>query len=230
MNSRQSAQPGQLGQLQQLRSQGNEHFAQGRFQEAHQFYSQAIRCWYLCIGYQNPPDAVVRNSRESSSVTSSLRSAWKQTVDWMKQGACIGGGQPLSVNGEWPLMQGEAAIQSTETAPSLSDFDYASVDPDWIEQGKPHVLFGNRSAALWQLKRYPEALVDAQWASAWQPDWPKGYYRQGEAYSALRQFQAALESYQLALEKLVGVVHLQVDHPAHLEGLGRETRCIIDYY
>ena len=49
------------------------------------------------------------------------------------------------------------------------------------EDGKDHTLFTNRSAAYHNLKKYDEAILDAEIAIKLAPTWTKGYFRKGLA-------------------------------------------------
>lgn len=63
------------------------------------------------------------------------------------------------------------------------------------------VLLSNRSAAFAGLKRFKDALKDAN-ACVWaDPDFIKGYSRQGFAYAALKQSGPAEKAYRQGLSK-----------------------------
>ena len=66
---------------------------------------------------------------------------------------------------------------------------------------KNPVLLSNTSAAFAELKNFAQALKDATACIAADPDFVKGYSRQGLAYSALMQPAAAEKSYRLGLKK-----------------------------
>ncbi|KAJ1985222.1 Hsp90 cochaperone [Dimargaris verticillata] len=63
-----------------------------------------------------------------------------------------------------------------------------------------HVLYSNRSASYASLKRYQEALKDAEKTIELKQDWPKGYSRKGAALIGLRQFDEARDAFKQGLE------------------------------
>ncbi|KAJ0404894.1 hypothetical protein P43SY_001806 [Pythium insidiosum] len=82
------------------------------------------------------------------------------------------------------------------------------------QDGANHMLFSNRSAALCQLKRYADALVDADRAIQLAPQWPKAYTRRAAACVGLGRVKEAIE----ALEKAVKL------DPAHKDAQLLKTR------
>ncbi|KAJ2616188.1 Hsp90 cochaperone [Coemansia sp. RSA 1365] len=65
---------------------------------------------------------------------------------------------------------------------------------------KNHVLYSNRSASLASLKKYAEALKDAEETTKLKPNWPKGYSRKGSALFGLRKFNDARGAYETGLK------------------------------
>ncbi|GFZ06973.1 stress-inducible protein [Actinidia rufa] len=63
-----------------------------------------------------------------------------------------------------------------------------------------HVLYSNRSAAHASLRKFAEALSDAEKAVQLKSDWPKGYYRVGTAHMGLRRYDDAVAAYKNGLE------------------------------
>uniref|UniRef100_J3KWT4 Uncharacterized protein n=1 Tax=Oryza brachyantha TaxID=4533 RepID=J3KWT4_ORYBR len=61
-------------------------------------------------------------------------------------------------------------------------------------------LYSNRSVCWLHLGIGDEALSDAQFCSKIQPDWAKGYYRQGMAFSLLQDYASASCVLQRALK------------------------------
>jgi len=61
-----------------------------------------------------------------------------------------------------------------------------------------HVLYSNRAAASICLEQYQEALADANAVIQIAPHFAKGFLRRAAALEELSQFQAALESYEMA--------------------------------
>lgn len=68
-----------------------------------------------------------------------------------------------------------------------------------------HVLFSNRSAAYAKAGQFQKALEDANKTIELNPDWPKGYSRQGVAYAGLGDYLNAFKAYNAGkvLRKLI---------------------------
>ncbi|CAH0474891.1 unnamed protein product [Peronospora belbahrii] len=62
-----------------------------------------------------------------------------------------------------------------------------------------HLLYGNRSAALYQLKDFHAALQDAEKAIEISPDWSKGYLRKGVACESLQLWDEAIDAFETIL-------------------------------
>lgn len=63
-----------------------------------------------------------------------------------------------------------------------------------------HVLYSNRSASYALLKKFKEALNDAEVCVGIKPDWAKGYNRMGAAHFGLCNLEEAEKNYKKALE------------------------------
>ncbi|CAA0842292.1 Hsp70-Hsp90 organizing protein 3 [Striga hermonthica] len=63
-----------------------------------------------------------------------------------------------------------------------------------------HVLYSNRSAAYASLRKFSEALSDAQKTVELKPDWGKGYSRLGAAHMGLHKYGEAVSAYKKGLE------------------------------
>lgn len=59
-----------------------------------------------------------------------------------------------------------------------------------------YVCYSNRCACFLQLKRYQEALHDAQQCVSIRSDWPKGYLRLGSCHSHLGNVNDAIAAYE----------------------------------
>ncbi|XP_065830517.1 tetratricopeptide repeat protein 28-like isoform X1 [Oscarella lobularis] len=62
-----------------------------------------------------------------------------------------------------------------------------------------HVLISNRSAAFVHIKKYQEALSDADKVVELKPDWAKGYYRRGIALHHLKRHTEAIVAFSKGL-------------------------------
>ncbi|KAJ2491732.1 Hsp90 cochaperone [Coemansia sp. RSA 2050] len=63
-----------------------------------------------------------------------------------------------------------------------------------------HVLYSNRSASQSSLKKYTEALADAEKTVELMPAWAKGYSRKGAALFGLQEYAMAVATYQEGLK------------------------------
>ncbi|XP_054681128.1 tetratricopeptide repeat protein 31 isoform X2 [Grus americana] len=61
---------------------------------------------------------------------------------------------------------------------------------------REHRLFGNRSYCYEKLRRYEEALRDAQVSLRLQPGWPKGFFRKGKALRGLERYAEAASTFE----------------------------------
>jgi tetratricopeptide (TPR) repeat protein len=68
-----------------------------------------------------------------------------------------------------------------------------------LDQNLLYICYSNRSACFLQLKRYQEALYDAQQCVSIKPDWSKGYLRLGKSYYRLGKDSDAIAAYEQLL-------------------------------
>ena len=107
--------------------------------------------------------------------------------------------------------QGNAALEGGMLSEAVELYTQAiRLDPSDV------VFFSNRSAALTKLRRFAEALSDAEAAVALRPAWAKGHARCGAALSGLDEHARAARAYARALELLPGDAHLQAMRDAAL--------------
>ncbi|KAJ1882303.1 Hsp90 cochaperone, partial [Kickxella alabastrina] len=91
--------------------------------------------------------------------------------------------------------QGNAAFAAGKHDEAIKLFTQAiELDP------QNHVLYSNRSASLASLKKYEDALADAEKTVEIKPDWPKGYSRKGAALFGLQRMGEARETYEAGLK------------------------------
>ncbi|SCU93075.1 LADA_0G01200g1_1 [Lachancea dasiensis] len=92
--------------------------------------------------------------------------------------------------------QGNAAFVAKDFSKAADFFSQA------IEASETanHVLFSNRSACYTSLKKFREALEDAEKCVAINPTWSKGYGRVGAAHFGLGNLDDAEKGYKKALE------------------------------
>eukprot|EP00928_Gymnodinium_smaydae_P029943 TRINITY_DN22402_c0_g1_i3.p1 TRINITY_DN22402_c0_g1~~TRINITY_DN22402_c0_g1_i3.p1 ORF type:complete len:1147 (+),score=296.47 TRINITY_DN22402_c0_g1_i3:272-3442(+) len=64
-----------------------------------------------------------------------------------------------------------------------------------------HKIYSNRSACLFQLGKYTEALVEATEAIKADRAWSKGYYRAGRAALEMEYYEEALEMFEKGLDR-----------------------------
>lgn len=63
-----------------------------------------------------------------------------------------------------------------------------------------HTIYSNLSATYMALKEYKEALASAKKTIELKPDWPKGYYRKGQALENLLEYAESYQAYQEGLK------------------------------
>lgn len=62
-----------------------------------------------------------------------------------------------------------------------------------------HTIYGNRSASFHNLKKFDEALVDAEKCIEIKPDWSKGYQRKAMALHGKGELEKAMRFYDKGL-------------------------------
>eukprot|EP01113_Clastostelium_recurvatum_P045504 TRINITY_DN7824_c2_g1_i1.p1 TRINITY_DN7824_c2_g1~~TRINITY_DN7824_c2_g1_i1.p1 ORF type:complete len:530 (-),score=92.55 TRINITY_DN7824_c2_g1_i1:3-1592(-) len=106
-----------------------------------------------------------------------------------------------SSEGEVPLSAAEAKAKGNET---FARGEYGEAEMWYtkaIERDAQNaILYSNRSAARFHLKKYSDSLSDAQRATDLHPAWPKGWGRMGAACRALKQYDKAIIAYEKALQ------------------------------
>jgi tetratricopeptide (TPR) repeat protein len=63
-------------------------------------------------------------------------------------------------------------------------------------------ILSNRSASYLNLKKYCEALEDAEHVIRWRPEWVKGYFRKAEVLYRKKDFLNALTMYKESLQRV----------------------------
>ncbi|KAL9190469.1 hypothetical protein ACHAXT_007680 [Thalassiosira profunda] len=63
-----------------------------------------------------------------------------------------------------------------------------------------HIIYANRAAALIFLRRYQEAVDDANQAIALKPAYGQGHARLGQVFHFTKQYREAVEAYEEALK------------------------------
>ena len=66
-----------------------------------------------------------------------------------------------------------------------------------IEIDPNNVLYSNRSACYCGLRKYEQALEDAECCIGAKPDWGKGYGRKGAALHGLGRYNDAISAYEV---------------------------------
>ncbi|KAG7898300.1 hypothetical protein KL935_004450 [Ogataea polymorpha] len=92
--------------------------------------------------------------------------------------------------------QGNAAFSAKDYDKAIEYFTKAIE----VSSTPNHVLYSNRSACYASLKKYEEALKDAQECVKINPSWAKGYNRVAAAEFGLERLDDAKKSYEKALE------------------------------
>ena len=66
-------------------------------------------------------------------------------------------------------------------------------------EGEVPTLLGNRSAAHLGVKKVKEAVADAEKATQLSPEWPKGWFRLGNARASAGDLPGTVEAYSRSL-------------------------------
>jgi stress-induced-phosphoprotein 1 len=91
--------------------------------------------------------------------------------------------------------QGNAAFKNKDYTAAVELYTKALT-----ETPNEHTILGNRAAALHNMQKYNDALLDAEKCIAIKPDWSKGYQRKAMAQQAMGDLEAACENYSKAVE------------------------------
>jgi histone-lysine N-methyltransferase SETD3 len=100
--------------------------------------------------------------------------------------------------------KGNKAFQAGDYTEALDLYSKAIAEDE-----KNHALYSNRSATYVALKRYPEALADAEQCVKLAPEWARGWQRKGDALEALLRYPEAYEAYRKGLELDAGDKNLK---------------------
>uniref|UniRef100_A0ACD5XAG6 Uncharacterized protein n=1 Tax=Avena sativa TaxID=4498 RepID=A0ACD5XAG6_AVESA len=89
-------------------------------------------------------------------------------------------------------------------AKAVEEKDYAAATKFYSEAIKVDpadaALYSNRSLCHLKSGEAQEALVDANACISVKPDWPKGYYRKGAAFMALKEHKEACDAFMVAVK------------------------------
>jgi histone-lysine N-methyltransferase SETD3 len=91
--------------------------------------------------------------------------------------------------------KGNKAFSQQDFPEALKNFT-AAIDEDKSN----HALYSNRAATYMALKDYLKALEDSQKVITLKSDWPKGYFRKGQALEQLLRYPEAHQAYQEGLK------------------------------
>ncbi|KAM0884690.1 hypothetical protein ACQ4PT_030825 [Festuca glaucescens] len=89
-------------------------------------------------------------------------------------------------------------------AKAVEEKDYAAATKFYSEAIKVDpadaALYSNRSLCHLKSGKAQDALVDANDSIRVRPDWPKGYYRKGAAFMALKEYKEACDAFMAAVK------------------------------
>ena len=68
------------------------------------------------------------------------------------------------------------------------------------ENPSDHTIYGNRSAAFTNVKKFEQALDDGNKCIELKADWGKGYQRKGNALHGLGKLEEAIETFEAGLK------------------------------
>ncbi|KAJ3172741.1 hypothetical protein HK101_011139 [Irineochytrium annulatum] len=168
-----------------LKDKGNEYHKKGSYAYAVGEYTKALAYFETTPADANAPSKAAAPSPASSSIFGSLASSF---------GA---------------MSMGSSAATKAEAISTVTvsgGGDGAGSAKDEIEQiiACVHLLasiLSNRAASYLLMKEPVKALADSEEVIRLRPEWVKGYFRCGEAKLALKEYEAAFESFKAALER-----------------------------
>lgn len=102
----------------------------------------------------------------------------------------------MSTSADEYKQQGNAAFASKDYQKAV-EFFTKGIE---VSEQPNHVLYSNRSACFASLKKFEDALKDANECVSINPSWSKGYNRVGAAQFGLGELEGAEKSYKKALE------------------------------
>ncbi|KAG0656584.1 Hsp90 cochaperone [Monosporozyma unispora] len=102
----------------------------------------------------------------------------------------------MSLSADEYKQQGNAAFAAKNYQEAIDLFTKAIE----VSETPNHVFYSNRSASYASLKKFNEALKDAEECVKINPTWPKGYTRIGAAHIGLGDLDDAESNYKKALE------------------------------
>lgn len=117
-------------------------------------------------------------------------------------------GAPMQTHdlAEQAKAQAYAAFSAGDFSSAVRHFTKAmSVGPS------NYLLYSNRSATYARLGNYSDALADAEKSVQLKPEWPKGYFRLGEAHFGLGHFDEAVAAYTKGLSVTKYTKRLECD-------------------
>ncbi|KAG0669843.1 Hsp90 cochaperone [Maudiozyma exigua] len=119
----------------------------------------------------------------------------------------------MSLSADEYKQQGNTAFSSKEYEKAIDLFTKAIE----VSETPNHVLYSNRSATYASMKKFGEALKDADECTKINPTWSKGYNRKGAAHFGLGDLDEAETAYKKALE-------LDANNKAAQDGLDQVRR------
>ncbi|CAB4256305.1 similar to Saccharomyces cerevisiae YOR027W STI1 Hsp90 cochaperone, interacts with the Ssa group of the cytosolic Hsp70 chaperones and activates Ssa1p ATPase activity [Maudiozyma barnettii] len=102
----------------------------------------------------------------------------------------------MSLSADEYKQQGNAAFSAKEYENAIDLFTKAIE----VSETPNHVLYSNRSATYSSMKKFADALTDAEECIKINPTWSKGYNRKGAAHFGLGNLDEAEVAYKKALE------------------------------
>ena len=102
----------------------------------------------------------------------------------------------MSLSADEYKQQGNAAFSAKEYENAIDLFTKAIE----VSETPNHVLYSNRSATYSSMKKFADALTDAEECIKINPTWSKGYNRKGAAHFGLGNLDEAEVAYKNALE------------------------------
>lgn len=85
----------------------------------------------------------------------------------------------------------------TDAIANLDAFEAKGEKSEGLPFEKKYSVHHNRAVCLLEMRKFPEAVEDAEMVIAAKPEWVNGYLRKGSALFAMARFEDARRAYQV---------------------------------
>ncbi|KAM3277372.1 hypothetical protein ACQJBY_045317 [Aegilops geniculata] len=160
---------------------------------------KSLKCMRLLI--EAGADVNGNSYRGPTPLTYAVESGWTDIVKFLLEAGAdpnIPAEDPVPGEGKITALKsrGRAAFAKEDYHAALYFFGRViEIDPS------DPTMFSNRSACWLQMREWERALSDAQYCRKLQPDWCKGWFREGTALTFMENYQGAADAFQEALKR-----------------------------